>query len=184
MAAFRETPAVPFSCAGSKSGRSRNRAEARGRHAHRHGVYRPPVESVFTLRMSERLPLGFRCGLSLTGLSRLCRDALHSRCIVDAQFFTGVNLATGTNEDFLSFQLRYAIGIARMVNSSCAVAIDGTVDEVTISDIEKEGVVRLRRIPGRAAHRGFPWDPFSLVFADQFLAQDRHGREHAFAVNG
>ena len=32
--------------------------------------------------------------------------------IVDAQFFTGVNVATGTNEDFLSVQLRYAIGIA------------------------------------------------------------------------
>jgi hypothetical protein len=29
--------------------------------------------------------------------------------IVDAQFFTGVNPATGTNEDFLSFQLLKAM---------------------------------------------------------------------------
>ena len=71
-----------------------------------------------------------------------------------------------------------------MVNPSCAIATDGTVDDVTISDIEKEGVVRLRKIPGRTGHRGFPWDTFSLVLADQFPAQDRHGREHTFAVNG
>ena len=71
-----------------------------------------------------------------------------------------------------------------MVNPSCAIATGGTVDDVTISDIEKEGVVRLRKIPGRAAHRGFPWDPFSLVLADQFPALDRHGREHAFTVYG
>ena len=71
-----------------------------------------------------------------------------------------------------------------MVNPSGAIATDGTVDDVTISDIEKEGVIRLRNIPRRGAHRGLPWDPFSLVLADQFPAQDRHGREHAFTVNG
>ena len=71
-----------------------------------------------------------------------------------------------------------------MVDPSRAVAPDGTIDDATISDIEKEGVVRLRQIPGRSGHRGFPWDPFSLVLADQFPAQDRHGRKHAFTVNG
>ena len=71
-----------------------------------------------------------------------------------------------------------------MVNPACAIATDATVDDVTISDIEKAGALRLRKIPGRAARRGFPWDPFSLVLADQFPAQDRHGREHAFTVNG
>ena len=58
-----------------------------------------------------------------------------------------------------------------MVDPSRAVAPNGTIDDVTLSDIEKEGVVRLRRIPGRSGHRGFPGDPFSLVLADQFPAQ-------------
>ena len=71
-----------------------------------------------------------------------------------------------------------------MVDPSRAVAPNGTIDDVTLSDIEKEGVVRLRRIPGRSGHRGFPGDPLSLVLADQFPAQDRHGRKHAFTVNG
>jgi hypothetical protein len=71
-----------------------------------------------------------------------------------------------------------------MVDPSRAITPNGTIDDVPISDIEKEGVVRLRPIPGRSGHRGFPWDPFSRVLADQFPTQDRHGREHAFAVNG
>ena len=71
-----------------------------------------------------------------------------------------------------------------MVKPSRAIAPDGTIDDAPISDIEKEGVFRLRQIPGWPGHRGFPGDPFSLVLADQFPAQGRYGRKHAFTVNG
>jgi hypothetical protein len=116
---------------------------------------------------------------TLIKLLRFPRNRLvdFQRVVVE-EFFAGLYVPDGVNEDAVVFIDRFAVGIATMVDPSRFVAADLRIDHDAVVQTEKEGV-RIIVVVGRI----FLGNPLAGVFDDAGAFGDEVGGENAALVH-